>query len=300
MEVFFVILGCIVAFYILRYILNSIVNIVKANRYANNYNKTDSTVVNSKPLNSIVTEPNISFEEMRNYFFEKWSLSLQCNSEQRKRLERARADTVYMLFNINPDNGTAGCYSSNYNVTGRVYDVTYKHCTCPDFEKRGLPCKHIYALNVNMGIIKEDEDLSGIPSNVKEKMKLLPPENESYFWSLLRRNDFNAFLVKRSRSSKPLLALELIKDTEKPSVLLNMLFSRNDLVAKIYEGDIEYKPSPSTTKSEIIDYLLANEPDFVKKIIKNDMLVVFDDEVVRCKQKICDYYMERTQSSQQQ
>ncbi len=148
--------------------------------------KTETTIENTEPLNqSNQIEPIISFEEMRNNFFEKWTLSLQYNSEQRRRVERARADTVYMLFDINPDNGTAGCYSSNYDVTGKVYDVTYKRCTCQDFEKRELPCKHIYALNVNMDIIREDEDLSGIPSGVKEKMKLLPPENESYFWSCI-------------------------------------------------------------------------------------------------------------------
>lgn len=46
--------------------------------------------------------------------------------EQRKRLKRARtADTIYKLFEINPDNSTALGYSSNYEFTGEIYEVTY-------------------------------------------------------------------------------------------------------------------------------------------------------------------------------
>ncbi len=35
---------------------------------------------------------------------------------------------------------------------GKNYRTTLLSCTCPDFAKRGIPCKHIYRLAINLGI----------------------------------------------------------------------------------------------------------------------------------------------------
>ncbi len=256
--------------------------------------KTKTTLENTEPINNA---PDISFEEMKSKFFERWSLQLQSTQDQRMRFERAINEATHCLRDISSEKGTAKCFSSEYHINNEIYDVTYISCTCPDYKKRLRPCKHIYALALNLGIMHEDTDLSGIPNEIKDKMNSLPPNIANYFWSILRRNDYTPFIIKKSASSKPLLALELIRDMEKPAVLLNMLFSRNDLVAKIYENGIDYKPKPKTTKFEIIDHIMANEPDFVKKIIKNDMLVVLDDEVAKHRQNICDYYFEHSENA---
>lgn len=68
-------------------------------------------------------------------------------------------------------------------------------------------------------------------------------------------------------------------------------------MAKIYENGIDYKPNAKTSKDEITNYIMGNEQEFVKKIIKNNMLVVLDDEVAKNRQKICDYYFEHSESS---
>lgn len=192
--------------------------------------KTSTTIENAEPLNeSSLTEPNISFEEMRDNFFKEWRLDLQCDNDQRKRLERARAETVYRLFDINPDNGTAHCYSSNYETNGKVYDVTYKHCTCPDYNKRFRPCKHIYAIYVNMGIIKEEENLSGVPDSIKEKVELLTPKSAVRFKNMLLEREFNAFgsfLLKNTTLNKPLLDVGLLVKTDETEKLLSILYTQ--------------------------------------------------------------------------
>lgn len=38
----------------------------------------------------------------------------------------------------------------------RVYTVSLDHCTCPDFQERGLPCKHIYGLASFLGYTPAD------------------------------------------------------------------------------------------------------------------------------------------------
>lgn len=38
-----------------------------------------------------------------------------------------------------------------YGSDGSVYSTTLSGCTCVDFERRGLPCKHIYRLASELG-----------------------------------------------------------------------------------------------------------------------------------------------------
>ncbi len=244
------------------------------------------------------TEPSISFDEMKRKFFVHWSIQIQSTPDQRKRFNRAKHDTIYNLLNINPDNGTAQCYSSSYDVTGVKYDVTYHSCTCPDYQKRFYPCKHIYALVINLGIMKDDADLSGIPSNVREKIELLPPESLRSFKSILTQNkNYTPFLMKTTPRNKPLLALGLIEDTENIPTLINLLFTRNDLVAKIYESNLDYKPNSKTTKEEIIRQITESNKDFVKKIIKNNVLVTLSREVVMNYKCIYSYYFESEENN---
>ncbi len=272
-------------------------------------NKTKTTIENAEPLiqfdttnssrsSNISTEPSISFDEMKRKFFVHWSIQIQSTPDQRKRFNRAKHDTIYNLLNINPNNGTAQCYSSSYDVTGVKYDVTYHSCTCPDYQKRFFPCKHIYALVINLGIMKDDADLSGIPSNVREKIELLPPESLRSFKSILTQNkNFTPFLMKTTPRNKPLLALGLIEDTENIPTLINLLFTRNDLVAKIYESNLDYKPNSKTTKDEIIRQITESNKDFVKKIIKNNVLVTLSREVVMNYKCIYSYYFESKENN---
>lgn len=276
-------------------------------------NKTKTAIENVEPLiqfnttnsftslhdsSNISTEPSISFDEMKRKFYGHWSLQIQSTSDQQKRFKRAKNETIYALRNINPDNGTAQCYSSNYDTTGIKYDVTYHSCSCPDYQKRLFPCKHIYALVINLGIMKDDTDLSGISSSVRGKIELLPPESLKSFKSILTQNkNYTPFLMKITPRNKPLLALRLVEDTEDISTLINLLFTRNDLVAKIYESNLDYKPNSKTTKEEIIRYITTSHEDFVKKIIKNNVLVTLSRDVVMNYKCIYSYYFESEENN---
>ena len=53
------------------------------------------------------------------------------------------------LESINKKNCT-GRYVSRYGVS--IYRTTLTKCTCPDFGKRHVPCKHMYNLAYNLGL----------------------------------------------------------------------------------------------------------------------------------------------------
>lgn len=244
--------------------------------------RTGNTLKNVEPIKMPCAPlPNISLEDMKKQFFDRWSLLWQCKPEQQERLERAKTEEVYFrLRRLNSDNGTALCYSSKFDTNGLIYEVSFLSCTCQDFSKRSCPCKHIYALTLEIGIMPENEDLSGIPYEIRHRIECLPAESLNSFKKMLREhNDFNPFYIKLTPRIKPLIACDLLQNVGELSEILDMSYSRNDLVAQIYENGINYTVETSTKKSEIISYLVKNEPSFVKKLVKSNSIVRFGDEL---------------------
>ena len=74
-----------------------------------------------------------------------WDSSIHEASGQFERAQRAAADKEITIL----------CYDSKYRlakVQGKtaVYLTSYKRCSCPDYRKRRLPCKHMYALAMEL------------------------------------------------------------------------------------------------------------------------------------------------------
>lgn len=238
--------------------------------------------------------PKLCLSYMRDDFFGEWEWKSQCNSEQRIRLERAKTSTIYYLFKIDYERGTAYCHSSKFESTGEVYEVTYKSCTCRDFRYRFYPCKHIYALNLRLGIISRDEELDGVPQSIKDKICLLEPSGVARFKKILLEHKTKLsvpFPLKTTKLNKMLLdAGLLVESGSETRKLLDIVFTRNDLVAKIYENGLEYKPKSKDKKEEIINYIVDNEPGFAKKIIKNNVMVSFSEEILDNFSAVFNYY----------
>lgn len=66
---------------------------------------------------------------------------------QRTRMNSAR--NVHVL-KYDPERQVAYVHSEKDSQT---YTTTYRYCTCWDFRMRELPCKHMYAVMINIGII---------------------------------------------------------------------------------------------------------------------------------------------------
>lgn len=77
-----------------------------------------------------------------------WEYSLHSNKSQIDR--QGWAMNYPFTFNVNKDAESA-VFSSTSILP--YYDTTLRSCTCEDFEMRRLPCKHIYRLAVELGII---------------------------------------------------------------------------------------------------------------------------------------------------
>ena len=72
-------------------------------------------------------------------------------AEQIKRFEKA-ADKNLTLLNVNPISQTAQFVGSE----GDIYKTSLLGCTCIDYSMRKLPCKHMYRLAIECGLINPD------------------------------------------------------------------------------------------------------------------------------------------------
>ena len=83
--------------------------------------------------------------------FGEWNEKVHRGAAQSDRFEKASHECLG-LISYDVDSGTAKVSGS----TGTEYTTTLDYCSCPDFDKRSKPCKHIYFLALQMGYTSDD------------------------------------------------------------------------------------------------------------------------------------------------
>ena len=81
----------------------------------------------------------------------KWGNPLDSNA-QKTRIQRAMSGELTPL-NVDLKSRCATFVGSD----SKKYRTTLKNCTCPDFKKRGVPCKHMFYLANELGLLKFDD-----------------------------------------------------------------------------------------------------------------------------------------------
>ena len=78
-----------------------------------------------------------------------WNRYTHSFSSQRSRLEKA-------IDWMSSEKGITVYSIDNSNSTGVIndYNVSLTNCTCEDFRKRSIPCKHIYRLALELDVLK--------------------------------------------------------------------------------------------------------------------------------------------------
>lgn len=82
--------------------------------------------------------------------FGKWDESIHNDLEQLKRIASANSlKPAQVQVNIETQSATI-------QGSGSIpYELTLNTCTCFDFESRQLPCKHMYRLALELGLLSE-------------------------------------------------------------------------------------------------------------------------------------------------
>ena len=92
---------------------------------------------------------NMAFESLG---WSEWDESVHRADGQYMRMEWANADKMVEITEFNTESKTAEVRVSN----GDTYFVNGSNCSCPDFRHRKLPCKHMYFVAMEHGVIDEE------------------------------------------------------------------------------------------------------------------------------------------------
>jgi len=219
-------------------------------------------------------------EEAYDIFINGWGMEIRCQDEQIRRFKRAvflnevSAHGYLDYYNLN----TVFRSTKNKN---QKYHTTLKNCSCPDFQERHLPCKHMYKLAYLLGIINETWDLSGVPSDVSSRIEALPPYSFKLFMNIISEHVKSnyPFRVKNNRNLTPVFESNLLIKMDFDYTVLYQ-YSKNDLIAAVATSGCDFKITSSTKKDELINYILNSDNKKLIKFKNSYINVHFPEDIV--------------------
>lgn len=173
--------------------------------------------------------------------FSNWPEELHAAEDQKKRLDSAKSskttpssiDKVHMS-GIFPGSGIS------------PYRTTLETCTCGDFVRRKLPCKHMYRLAIELGLL-DVAAVHGTNKNLQTSLEGAVAELENlsdeaqivikdFLYSSLYGSQ-NEFPILAGKASQELRLCGLLETIDSPSAALRV-FKRNQIIKILDEHTI--------------------------------------------------------------
>lgn len=194
-------------------------------------------------------------------------------------LSRAQlAETTPIPGSLDPVNQTARFYGS------KVYDVSLSHCPCGGFRGKH-PCKHIYRLAMELGII----DLpfkTGVSKGERNEAQIstetavaaieqMPVELQQMFKNMLpsiattsseeRESAYSIFRDASVISQLRQCPLLTEQPSPSPSLLLDIM-DRDELRALIDSSGIPCRLRKNASRASCAEWLLSNDPNLSSRL----------------------------------
>lgn len=203
-----------------------------------------------------------------------WAI-IHCDHNSYDQLNRQKRSIRTLPVYIN-HNARCGFFLSSDMES--IYTVFLFSCTCPDYEKRGLPCKHMYRLfyELTVGTIYTT-GISGTDSDETAGFLKLSDQNKVSYIKFVRS------LIDRGNRPLTTRKFPYIKEALESSLLLQsdlvdyvslmnnhtkdeiMISLRNSGITDCY---------PSWTKVRIMDYIVEHHKQYLKKEYKDFVAVM--------------------------
>jgi len=202
--------------------------------------------------------------------FSIWAQEIHETSDQMKRLSSAKSAKTTPLsvdresmMGIFPGSGAS------------PYHTTLESCTCVDFIRRKLPCKHIYRLAIELGLLHESAQ-SGINKNVLKNSQITLADAVAEIENL--SDDCQNF-IKNFPEKEPIIFSVAEND---PELLTCSILSTNSLDPQQVLEQMSKKeimdtlknnghvPEKNMKKSDLISWCIETIPDidsFLPKIV---------------------------------
>lgn len=197
--------------------------------------------------------------------FGNWESSIHERDEQLKRITSAkRADT------------TPSCVDKIYKTgifegSGKTpYQTTLNSCTCADFARRTLPCKHIYRLAMELGKFEGSFDTGRNKNSLPEDILALPLDaqialHEVCYENIYAQQRYCAY--ERNEIGSVLIANRFCKEVH-VSVEVLGVFPVCEIKELLFSSDIEGLPKRTSIKRTFLKWLSENG-DYAFPLLNN-------------------------------
>lgn len=223
-------------------------------------------------------------------FINGYGPAFHCKDRQYERFQRACSDaTIGSVVSLDKKKLCFKIRSSNkQNV---IYDTTLTSCTCTDFTTSMRPCKHIYKLALELGIVGTDWDISGIPAELKQRIEALPFDDRQDFVKLIiSGTSSGSFEVKKRAVPASLVECGFVIIDTNYRKIIEENYSKNDIIAALALAKSSFVPNSKTTRREMIDWIIENDNKILRKLCNKHYYVSFSPSISPYLDYICRYY----------
>lgn len=188
-------------------------------------------------------------EELQKLWNEKWGPEVHETADAKKRIASAKSAKLTPVKIDRED-----CYGYFQGSYGK-YETFLDNCTCIDFHRRKKPCKHIYRLAMELGLMDEKTESNKnaivTPKNERatldETVDLIESLSEDAQRKLLEisrniRSTTPTLLVYETDELKELLHSGIIVDVE-PGTYKIKFGTKKDITELLDSENIQYKKS---------------------------------------------------------
>lgn len=225
---------------------------------------------------------NISGQQFINGYGEKF----HCQDEQYVRFQRAiSSNNIGKVVSLNRKKMLMDILSTkDYRKT---YKVSLTRCECEDFKKRYLPCKHMYKLALELGIISTDWDISGIPYELRKSIdSLLYTDKVKLLTLLANYKSYGLIEVKRREITENLIDSGFVIEPNDRADLYEILdknYNKSDLFVALTAAKNSYTPNSRATKKEMILWILNNDEKLLNKLLKKHYYIRLRSDLLDCR-----------------
>lgn len=210
------------------------------------------------------SEP-MDFDTAKHLFLTKYGENFHCRNEQYFRFQRALSkDKMGSMVSINRKLLKMQiCSAHNPEIK---YNVSLTTCDCPDFRQHRLPCKHMYKLALELGIVTPDWDLSGLSPELHTLLNDFKiTHTRSLFRLMDKQGHKKTFFTVSKSSVPPILVKNGFVVEDEYTNILDKNYSKKDLLTFL-ELSSDYNASSTDKKEDIIKYIVQNEPKLAKTL----------------------------------
>lgn len=227
--------------------------------------------------------------------FGNWHTDVHNKPDQQKRMMSATKSETTPAY-INPENQTAEFPGKKY-----IYHTTLNSCDCFDFGSRQLPCKHIYRLAMELGLIESDFS-SGVNKNEQftwqEAVKILetlPFEVQEKVRFLLHDTIYRNKVEHKINNSSIAEALRTCSlfDSRQATLTETLESLKKVDLQSIIKASGQNTPTGKTaTKAILINWILDNIHD-IQERVSPIIYVSFSPKFQKAQRKTYSYLLQK-------